>query len=138
MIVDASVAFKWLADEDDSDLALALLARSELLAPNFLLVEIANALWKKVMKQEIDAAVSFTPEIERIGELVTLVDATMLVGRALEIARALSHPISDCLYLALAESREMAVVTADLRFLAKLPGTAMANLIVPLRDAVQL
>lgn len=138
MIVDASVAFKWLAAEEDSDLALALLSRFELLAPGFLLIEIANGLWKKSIKQEIDAAVSFAAEIERIGELVTLVDEAPLVGRALEIACTISHPIHDCLYLALAESRETVAVTADLKLLRKLPGTAMASLILPLREAVQL
>lgn len=138
MIVDASVAFKWLADEDESDLALALLARSDLLGPNFLLIEVANGLWKKSVKQQIDAAVSFTPELERIGELVALVDETALVGRALEIGRAIPHSIYDCLYLALAESREDVVVTADLKLLEKLRGTAMANLVLSLSEAVQL
>lgn len=138
MIVDASVAFKWLADEEDSDLALALLSRSELLGPNFLLIEVANGLWKKAVKREVDAAVSFAPEIERIGDLVTLVDETMLVSRALEMARAVSHPVYDCLYLALAESREMVAVTADLKLLKKLRGTAIASLVLPLREAVQL
>ena len=43
--------------------------------------------------------------------------------RALEIATALRHPAYDCFYLALAETRDAELVTADRRFAARLDGT---------------
>jgi predicted nucleic acid-binding protein len=43
------------------------------------------------------------------------------------IARELDHAIYDCLYLALAEAEEVAMVTADRRLLAAVRGTALAD-----------
>lgn len=136
MIVDASVAFKWFAVEEDSDLAMALLAGTSLVAPGLLAVEIANGLWKKAMKEQIDIAVSFSPELDQLGELVTLVDERGVVGRALEIARTLRHAVYDCIYLALAESLNDTVVSADKKLLGKLLGGEFAHLVTPLDQAV--
>lgn len=136
MIVDASVAFKWFAVEEDSDLAMALLAGTSLVAPGLLAVEIANGLWKKAMKEQIDIAVSFSPELDQLGELVTLVDERGVVGRALEIARTLRHAVYDCIYLALAESLNDTVVSADKKLLGKLHGGEFAHLAMPLDQAV--
>jgi predicted nucleic acid-binding protein len=44
-VVDASVAAKWLAPEEDSAQALKYL-NAELLAPDLLFAEVANILWK--------------------------------------------------------------------------------------------
>jgi predicted nucleic acid-binding protein len=46
MIIDASVAVKWVAEEEDSDAATAWLAEA-LGAPELWLAEAANALWAK-------------------------------------------------------------------------------------------
>lgn len=48
LIVDASVAVKWFSEEEQSDLAETLLASMELLiAPDLVIAEIGNALWKR-------------------------------------------------------------------------------------------
>ena len=52
IVVDASVALKWLLPEDDSDLADALRAEN-LIAPPLWLVEGANALWRNVRNGKI-------------------------------------------------------------------------------------
>lgn len=138
MIVDASVAFKWIAPEDDSDLASDLILKHELFAPNFLLIEVANGLWKKAIRHQLDPEVSFAPELDRLDSLVNLLDETTIVGRALEIGRNIPHSIYDCLYLAMAEAREEVVVTADAKLVGKLHGGPFANLILPLSEAVAL
>ena len=45
-VVDASVAAKWFAPEDDSPVTFGILDH-ELLAPDLLYAEVANILWKK-------------------------------------------------------------------------------------------
>ena len=46
-----------------------------------------------------------------------------LASAGAAIALALDHAVYDCFYLALAVAEGMRLVTADHRFLAKLPGT---------------
>ncbi|MCW2238242.1 type II toxin-antitoxin system VapC family toxin [Azospirillum canadense] len=53
IIVDASVAVKWLAPEPDSGTAEAVAEGRTLAAPELLLVECANILWLRVRKGEI-------------------------------------------------------------------------------------
>jgi predicted nucleic acid-binding protein len=48
-VIDASVAIKWLVDEPGTAAALSL-RRHRLLAPDLLIAECANVLWKKVRR----------------------------------------------------------------------------------------
>ena len=129
MIVDASVAFKWLVPETGSSEAIALIGQEELLAPNLLLIELGNAIWKKAVRNEIDADASFEPELENIGMLVRVLDEAPVVPRALTIARTLGHAIYDCVYLAMAEAENMRLVTADGRFFRKVQASPWAPMI---------
>ena len=55
LVVDASVAVKWLVAEEDSDAADRLLAGGDdLHAPRLMASEIANALWRKARMGEIE------------------------------------------------------------------------------------
>ena len=95
VIIDASVAFKWLAEEDGSDAAFALLDRYELYAPVLLMHEVANGLWRKVQRDQIERSVSFSDELNRLPQLVNLIDETAHVARALEIGREFGHAVYD-------------------------------------------
>lgn len=46
LVIDASVAAKWYVAEPDSRPALAVGARGGLIAPDLILAEVANILWK--------------------------------------------------------------------------------------------
>jgi predicted nucleic acid-binding protein len=115
LVVDASIAMKWVLAESNSDLAQQIVPYS-LIAPDLLLIECGNAIWKHVELGEVDPAQ--VPEIWAILRAmpVQLVASDELVERALDMAMALQHPIYDCLYLALALDRGVRVVTADRRF----------------------
>ncbi len=120
LIVDASVAIKWGVEEEGSDAAHAVLARSPLVSPDLIAAEIANALWKKGLRREIGVeqlAYSFEACLRPIDELASTED---LAGRALELAMELKHSAYDCFYLALAEARDATFITADGRLLARL------------------
>jgi predicted nucleic acid-binding protein len=114
-VIDASVAIKWIVEEAGSAAALSLLEGPQLLAPDLLMPECANILWKKVVRAEL------TPDEGALAaELlqhadVELVPTRGLVPEALRLAVALNHPAYDCTYLALAIARDCPFVTADLR-----------------------
>jgi predicted nucleic acid-binding protein len=117
LVIDASVAAKWFAPEVLSREAVSLLDGGDaLFAPDLLLVECGNIIWKKVRLGQLarpdgDAALAAL----RSGP-VHLVDTWPLVERALHLAHEIEHPVYDCLYLAAAETVDGLVVTADRRF----------------------
>jgi predicted nucleic acid-binding protein len=71
IIVDASVAVKWVVSESGSIEAAALLDQGRLGAPTLWLSEASNALWAKVMRQQL------TPEEAR-GQAAELADAPVV------------------------------------------------------------
>ena len=117
LVVDASVAVKWVLAESDSELAQQIV-HSSLLAPDLILIECGNAIWRHAQLGEVDPAE--VPQLWAVLRAmpVEIVASSELVEGALDLAVALNHPIYDCLYLALALDRGARVVSTDRRFLA--------------------
>lgn len=117
LIVDASVAVKWVADEENSSRARALYLEDDCMAPDLIIAEVGNAMWKKqrrnlVTAEQMKAAMLALPDRLRLFDMVEL------APRAAEIAIKLDHPIYDCFYLALAERERCALISADAKLLA--------------------
>jgi len=91
-----------------------------LAAPDLIIAEVGNVLWKKVRRQEITAEVAILAA--RAMELVEieLVPMRALLAKAARCALALNHPVYDCLYVCLADDRGIPFVTADARLRQKL------------------
>ncbi len=116
LIVDASVAVKWFFAETHSHEARQLLApRIVLHAPDFILTEIANVIWKKARRKEIPSPQPYIDELANITDAVALQPSTELVIKATALAVQIDHPVYDCLYLACAEAWGAPLVTADER-----------------------
>ncbi|MBI1815645.1 MAG: type II toxin-antitoxin system VapC family toxin [Deltaproteobacteria bacterium] len=117
-IVDASVAVKWVVPEVLSDQAERLLTTdAELLAPELLLTEVANALWAKTRRRELTVRESSRALALLMESGLVLRPSAPLLARALDIAHRLNHPVYDCIYLALAEREHAILVSADRRLL---------------------
>jgi predicted nucleic acid-binding protein len=136
LVVDASVALKWfLADEPLAREAFALVRdEAVLIAPDILIAEVCNAAWRLARLGRIEQA-----ELTEIAAIVPrffaeLVGAAVLAPRATIIARQLDHPVYDCLYVTLAEARQLRLITADGRLLGKLRDTPWAANAVSLAD----
>ena len=117
-VIDASVAIKWVIDEAGTQQAL-LLRRHPLSAPDLLVPECANILWKKVRRNELSRAEAILAArlLERAE--IALEPMRRLLEPATRLALALDHPAYDCTYLALAQARSCALVTADERLYRK-------------------
>ena len=135
LIVDASVAVKWMFTEEGSVESRQLLAhRIVLYAPDFILTEAANVLWKKARRKEIADPQPYLEELARLPDVVVLCPSAVLVARASAIALEIAHPVYDCLYLACAEVEGAPLVTADgrLRDAAEAyPGVDVWHIAVP-------
>lgn len=118
LVLDASVVLKWVIPEQDSLRALALRKR-QVLAPDLIAFECANALWKKVRRNEMSS--EDARDAARLLQLANmeLAPTMPLLEQALDIALALAHPAYDCAYLALAKREECKFITADARLLAR-------------------
>lgn len=114
-VVDASVAMKWVVEEPGSERARQL-SEVRLRAPDVLLIECANALWKKALRGELSKDSAAARLAVLSDAPVTVHSSAGLMPAALEMAIELRHPVYDCLYLALAAQNGIPLVTADNRF----------------------
>jgi len=137
LVIDASVAIKWVVEEPGSREALALL-KACLSAPDLLIPECANILWKKVRRGELAEAEAILAAslLERAN--VDLVPMRQLLEPATKLSIGLCHPAYDCLYLALAELRGCDFITANERLCNKMRLTEYPVRVLGLTDAVAL
>jgi predicted nucleic acid-binding protein len=126
LVIDASVAAKWVLDEDGTDAALALQAEP-LTAPALWLLDVGNALWKRVQRGEITSREAERKLAILAAAPVRTTPVELDLAAALSLATALKHPIYNCLYLAAAIREAAVVVTDDARFVRAVEGTAYAG-----------
>jgi len=132
IIVDASVAVQWIAEEDTSALSDELLYRSDLAAPALMQIEVANALRRKVWVGDISIEQAKVGLAFVRGKVSALLLPSQVLDRALEMSHLLYHPIYDCIYLALAERHDATVVTYDQDLLEKARDNGFGKLVATL------
>jgi predicted nucleic acid-binding protein len=113
LVIDASVAIKWVVEEAGTVDALALLQAGNLAAPDLLTAECVNILWKKVRRTELlrDEAIVAARLLQ--GADIEIFPTRQLLKTATAIAIDLDHPAYDCVYLALALDNRWRFATAD-------------------------
>jgi predicted nucleic acid-binding protein len=136
LVVDASVAIKWFADEDHSLVARRLLKVSvRLHGPELLLAECGNILWKWVRRKEL------SPK-EAEDALGVLIQIPILLHKhgalslpALQIATRLDATQYDSLYMALAVKLNCPLVTADRKLFDKAKKSPLKDFVTWIEDA---
>lgn len=136
-VIDASIALKWLVEDADSA-EVAELMRLPVRAPDLLVPECMNALWKKVGRHELDEAEASAAAKVLQGLGIALEPMGPLAPEILSLALRLSHPAYDCTYLALAVRSGGVLVTADQRFLARCMAPDAADLAPHVRSLHQV
>jgi predicted nucleic acid-binding protein len=137
LVIDASVVVKWVVEEEGSTAATALRHRFRLAAPDLLVAECANILWKKTRRGELTAEEANIAArlLERAG--IELMPMGGLLEKATGLAIQLAHPAYDCIYLALAQQKGWRFATADIRLLravAERAGDELAQLCLSLSE----
>lgn len=125
-VLDASAAVRLiLADPAAADLAERVGGAALVLAPELMLTELANTLWKL---ERADRLNGLDPQ-ELLAEARELVDRLEpdrhLQAEALALACHLNHPVYDCLYLALARREAASLISSDRRL------NALAERVLP-------
>lgn len=121
VVVDSSVAIKWLVDEPHSDRAAERLrawagAGLQLLAPDLIAAEVANALYKRVRRGDLthDDAQALLAQLLDLG--IELAPLSVLTPDALRLAHRFgSAACYDAHFLALAAREGCELWTADER-----------------------
>ncbi len=121
VVVDASIAIKWVLQEPDSDVAYALLAEwiekeTVILAPALLAYEITNILYRKTLKGDLtlDNAKLGIRKILLTGLEFDFTEDPSFGIKAMELANQFNQPATyDSHYLALAEREDCELWTAD-------------------------
>ena len=134
LVIDASVALKWVIDEPGSEKADILL-NAAMIAPDLFQAEIGHVLTRHVRRTRLSAEQARSGFSE-IMSRVALLPMRALGEVALEISLALRHSMHDCYYLAAAEASGRPLVTADAVFVAKLRGMGRGELVYLLGEEV--
>lgn len=136
LVIDASVAVKWVVQETGTAEALAL-RKAELAAPDLIIPECANILWKKHRLGQLsaDEAAAAAQLLERAD--IELAPMRTYLHHATALAIELDHPAYDCLYIALALNKGCVFATADQRLLRKVQQSARTDLTTMIRDLPQ-
>ncbi len=119
MIVDASVAVKWLIKEANSEQALSVLEeQSYLAAPSLIRLEVASVIIRLLRMGEIrleEAQQHCKDWHEALQEqrILELHAVESDYDKAIELALRHKHQVADCLYIAQAMRLDVPLITAD-------------------------
>lgn len=123
VVVDTSIVIKWLLNEPDSAIAVALLtewsnAKVVIRAPALLIYEVANVLYQHMRRSDetLDSAKQALANMFLVDMEFDFVPDAALSTRAIELAHQYTLPAAyDPHYLALAERENCEYWTADAR-----------------------
>ncbi|MEZ5787429.1 MAG: type II toxin-antitoxin system VapC family toxin [Xanthobacteraceae bacterium] len=128
LVIDSSIAMKWVVPEPGTAEAILVQRRFTLVAPDLLMAECANVLWKKVSRGEISGEeASIAARVLEQAD-IELVSGRTLVDASVRLAIGLEHPAYDCAYVALAALRRCRFATADHRLIDALGRSARPEL----------
>jgi predicted nucleic acid-binding protein len=116
LVLDASAVLRLITHDPIASGWVEQVGQAPLvLAPELMLTEVANALWKL---QRSAGLAGMDPQ-QLLADAADLVDQIEpdrhLQVEALALACHLNHPVYDCLYLALARREAAFLLTADQR-----------------------
>ncbi|RJP34013.1 MAG: PIN domain-containing protein [Candidatus Omnitrophota bacterium] len=131
-VIDASVVVKWYLPEIFTEEAEKYVHPSiRLIAPDYLQVECANVLCKKIRNNHLHFM-----EGERIlnhlltSRWIEFISTQTLIRRTYKIANDLQHPFYDCLYFMVAIQLGKPLVTADRKFYESVKNSDYSHLMV--------
>ena len=126
IVVDASLAAKWIFWEEQSEQALAFWNEhaGNLSAPDLIALEVTGAIARranadKALKEAMSEALGLWARLMSGVQLQQWRMTTNRVLRAGRLAMSLGHPVKDCVYLDLAMELDCPLMTCDANFTKK-------------------
>jgi len=123
IVLDASVAAKWLLPEAGSQEAVALQeGPDELFGPDLIRMEVAAAITRRVRDKEkplpaAEAIHRCTKWFRLLDQAtIALLPESELLEEAIRLSVKIPHTLQDCLYLAAAVRLDASLITADRPF----------------------
>lgn len=124
-VIDTSALVKYILPEDYSDIVRRIIGQHrssllELTAPEYILTESANVLWKSVVRDNLqpDEAVRALRLLRQTG--IVLVPESQLLDDALRFASHVGIAVYDALFCVLAQRQWVPLITADLPLVSRL------------------
>ena len=116
-ILDASVIIKWYYFENESDLEIAnyiheKVIRDEIIiaSPDLMIYEVLNFF---IFKLKIPYS-KMADMLSELNDIIFIISTDISIQKkAFEISRKIKNPIYDSVYLALSESLDCPLITAD-------------------------
>lgn len=136
-VIDASIAVKWFVNEKDSDKALRLRAsylegEVELVAPNLILYEVANALRFHPHYELTEA--NLLDSVTALSDMQIGVDVTTDVWlQAFRMSLSQNLSVYDAVYMAMSVVLDARLVTSDKKLVDKLD-QSMRNRVTLLQE----
>ncbi|MGN6190282.1 MAG: type II toxin-antitoxin system VapC family toxin [Conexibacter sp.] len=115
-VLDASVLAALYVDDPasaQSETALKQIERAELHAPDFVVLEVANVLWKRVRREELHAEDAMAAVADLSAAPIKFHPIGGLVAQSLALALAHGFTAYDATYVALATRVGGIVITND-------------------------
>jgi predicted nucleic acid-binding protein len=136
LVLDASVALKWVLPETDSPKALSLRddykkGIHELISPDVFPIELAHALTRAERRGILKPPEAIAKLADVLATAPRLHACGPLLGHAAALSSNARIGVYDCLYVALAEREQCALVTADsrLKMVSQLYGILLSDLL---------
>ncbi|MEB3271966.1 MAG: type II toxin-antitoxin system VapC family toxin [Synechococcus sp.] len=124
-VLDASAAIRVITGDPMATQWLDQLQQAPLvLAPELMLSEVANTLWKLQRGDNLNGLAAHTLLADARDLVDQIEPDRQLQVQALALACHLDHPVHDCLYLALARREAALLLTAD-QHLQRLAATVL-------------
>lgn len=122
IIIDASVAIKWINKEIYSELAFSLLNKhiagdQKIIVPGFLFIEVANALGTKSRSSEKDISEGLQFLFASNLHIYELINEDII--QAARKAKQYKTSVYDMLYAVIADKKNSLLITADEKFAQK-------------------
>lgn len=125
-VVDASVSIKWYVPEIyDREADVILSSGNDLHAPELILLELSNIVWKKLRRGEITEQKGKSIAAAFTKANIKFHPHKNFINSAFHGAAATGQTVYDWSYLALAISLSCRFVTADERFYKALENTKL-------------
>ena len=136
LVIDTSALVKYVLPEQDSSVAEELVALHRagmitLLAPEYLLVESANVLWKHLGRRDIlpEEAMESLRTLKELG--IRFASNSELLEDALKLAADNGITVYDALFCALAVRENVPLITSDGPLVRRMTGTGVQATLLP-------